>query len=132
MCIRDRSEVDALIINKYHCGPLNDVAHSVSSGGAEYIKIFFVSNLINCIKYLKDININILGLSEHAEKDYNEIDYKENTALVMGSEEGGIRKKTQENCDQIIRLSTNKNFKSFNVSVATGIILSEISRQRKC
>ena len=50
----------------------------------------------------------------------------------MGSEEGGIRKKTQENCDQIIRLSTNKNFKSFNVSVATGIILSEISRQRKC
>ena len=111
---------------------MNDVAHSVSSGGAEYIKIFFVSNLINCIKYLKDININILGLSEHAEKDYNEIDYNKNTALIMGSEEGGIRKKTQENCDQIIRLSTNKNFKSFNVSVATGIILSEISRQRKC
>ena len=133
-CIRSAavSEVDALIINKHHCAPLNDVAHSVSSGGAEYIKIFFVSNLINCIKYLKNININILGLSEHAEKDYNEIDYKENTALIMGSEEGGIRKKTQENCDQMIRLSTNKNFKSFNVSVATGIILSEISRQRKC
>ena len=44
----------------------------------------------------------------------------------------GIRKKTQESCDSMIKLSYNKNFKSFNVSVATGIILSEIARQRKC
>ena len=50
----------------------------------------------------------------------------------MGSEEFGIRKKTMENCDSLIKLNDNKNFKSFNVSVATGIILSEVSRQRKC
>ena len=50
----------------------------------------------------------------------------------MGSEEFGIRKKTLESCDAHIRLNDNKNFKSFNVSVATGIILSEIARQRKC
>jgi 23S rRNA (guanosine2251-2'-O)-methyltransferase len=50
----------------------------------------------------------------------------------MGSEEQGIRKKTQENCDYLIKLSNNKNFKSFNVSVATGIILAEVSRQRTC
>ena len=49
----------------------------------------------------------------------------------MGSEENGVRKKTLENCDQIINLSANENFKSFNVSVATGIILSEAARQRK-
>jgi 23S rRNA (guanosine2251-2'-O)-methyltransferase len=50
----------------------------------------------------------------------------------MGSEEFGIRKKTEENCDHLIKLNNNKNFKSFNVSVATGIILSEIVRQRTC
>ena len=62
-CIRSAAvaDVDALIINKHHCAPLNDVAHSVSSGGAEYVRIFFVSNLVNCIKYLKDLNISIFG-----------------------------------------------------------------------
>ena len=51
-CIRSAAvtNVDAVIINKHHCAPLNDVAHSVSSGGAEYVQIFFVSNLVNCIK----------------------------------------------------------------------------------
>ncbi len=61
-----------------------------------------------------------------------EVDFSSNTAVIMGSEEHGIRKKTKEICDQLVRLSSNKDFKSFNVSVATGIILSEISRQRKC
>ena len=48
----------------------------------------------------------------------------------MGSEESGMRQKTSESCDELVRLNLNKKFKSFNVSVATGIILSEISRQR--
>ena len=64
-CIRSAAvtEVDAVIINKHHCAPLNDVAHAVSSGGAEYVKIFFVSNLVNCVKFIKDMNINVYGLS---------------------------------------------------------------------
>jgi 23S rRNA (guanosine2251-2'-O)-methyltransferase len=49
----------------------------------------------------------------------------------MGSEEEGIRKKTLEKCDELINLSFNKDFKSFNVSVATGIILAEVTKQRK-
>tara|TARA_B100001027_G_scaffold153969_1_gene108182 strand:- start:848 stop:1570 length:723 start_codon:yes stop_codon:yes gene_type:complete len=133
-CIRSAAvtNIDAVIINKHHCAPLNDVAHSVSSGGAEYVRIFFVSNLVNCIKYLKGLNINIFGLSEHSKTDYDQADFTGNTAVIMGSEEDGIRKKTLESCDSIIKLSNNKNFKSFNVSVATGIILSEIVRQKKC
>jgi 23S rRNA (guanosine2251-2'-O)-methyltransferase len=133
-CIRSAAvlEVDALIINKHHCAPLNDVAHSVSAGGAEVIKIFHISNLINCIKYLKKLNIKIFGLSEHAKESYTNYDFKESCAIIMGSEESGIRKKTLENCNSLIKLNDNKNFKSFNVSVATGIILSEVVRQRKC
>jgi 23S rRNA (guanosine2251-2'-O)-methyltransferase len=49
----------------------------------------------------------------------------------MGAEESGIREKTLEKCDHKINLSGNKLFKSFNVSVATGIILSEANRQRQ-
>ena len=133
-CIRSAAVtgVDALIINKHHCAPLNDVAHSVSAGGAEHVQTFYVSNLVNCIKHLKESNINVFGLSEHAKNQHTDCDFIESSALVMGSEELGIRKKTQENCDFLIKLSNNKNFKSFNVSVATGIILSEVLRQRTC
>ena len=133
-CIRSAAVtgVDALIINKHHCAPLNDVAHSVSAGGAEHVQTFYVSNLVNCIKHLKESNINVFGLSEHAKNQHTDSDFVESTALVMGSEELGIRKKTEENCDFLIKLSNNKNFKSFNVSVATGIILSEVLRQRTC
>jgi len=133
-CIRSAAVtgVDALIINKHHCAPLNDVAHSVSAGGAEHVQTFYVSNLVNCIKHLKESNINVFGLSEHAKNQHTDSDFVESTALIMGSEELGIRKKTEENCDFLIKLSNNKNFKSFNVSVATGIILSEVLRQRTC
>ena len=133
-CIRSAAvlDVDALIINKHHCAPLNDIAHSVSAGGAEIVKTFQISNLINCIKYLKDLNIKIFGLSEHAKENYTDNNFTESCAIIMGSEEFGIRKKTLESCDSLIKLNNNKKFKSFNVSVATGIILSEVSRQRKC
>ena len=133
-CIRSAavSGVDALVINKHHCAPLNEIAHNVSAGGAEVVKTFFISNLVNCLKHLNKLNISIFGLSEHAIKEYTDCDFTNSSALIMGSEEFGIRKKTSENCDYLIKLSNNKNFKSFNVSVATGIILSEVSRQRKC
>ena len=131
-CIRSAAVngVDALIINKHHCAPINAIAHKVSAGGAEVIKIFHVTNLINCIKFLKESNVHIYGLSEHAKKSYLECNFTTACAIIMGAEESGIREKTLESCDYKINLSNNKLFKSFNVSVATGIILAEANRQR--
>ena len=132
-CIRSAAVigVDALIINKHHCAPINAIAHKVSAGGAEVINIFHVTNLINCLKFLKKENIYIYGLSEHAEQSYYECDFSNSSAIIMGAEESGVREKTMEKCDFKINLSNNKLFKSFNVSVATGIILSEMNRQRQ-
>ena len=67
----------------------------------------------------------------HAQKSYSEYSYDDGVSFIMGSEEEGIRKKTLEKCDELINLSFNKDFKSFNVSVATGIILAEVTKQRK-
>ena len=131
-CIRSAAVigVDALIINKHQCAPINAIAHKVSVGGAEVIKIFHVTNLVNCLKFLNKANINIYGLSEHAENSHVEFNFNHGSAIIMGSEESGVREKTLERCDYKINLSGNKFFKSFNVSVATGIILSEANRQR--
>ena len=123
--------VDAMIINKHQCAPINAIAHKVSAGGVEVIKLFHVTNLVNCLKFLSEKNVNIYGLSEHASESYYESDFVPSTAIIMGAEESGIRKKTLERCDYKINLSGNKLFKSFNVSVATGIILSEANRQRQ-
>ena len=132
-CIRSAAVigVDALIINKHHCAPINAIAHKVSAGGAEVIKIFHVTNLVNCLKFLKKENVYIYGLSEHAEQSYHECNFTNSSAIIMGAEESGVREKTMEKCDFKINLSNNKLFKSFNVSVATGIILSEANRQRQ-
>ena len=132
-CIRSAAVigVDALIINKHHCAPINAIAHKVSAGGAEVIKIFHVTNLVNCLKFLKKENIYTYGLSEHAEQSYYECNFSNSSAIIMGAEESGVREKTMEKCDFKINLSNNKLFKSFNVSVATGIILSEANRQRQ-
>ena len=132
-CIRSAAVigVDALVINKHHCAPINAIAHKVSAGGAEVIKIFHVTNLVNCLKFLKKENVYIYGLSEHAEQSYHECNFSNSSAIIMGAEESGVREKTMEKCDFKINLSNNKLFKSFNVSVATGIILSEANRQRQ-
>jgi 23S rRNA (guanosine2251-2'-O)-methyltransferase len=132
-CIRSAAVigVDALIVNKHHCAPINSVAHKVSVGGVEVIKIFYVTNLINSLKFLKENDIDVYGLSEHAKQSCYDYNLTGPSAIIMGAEESGIREKTLENCDFKINLSNNKLFKSFNVSVATGIILSEANRQRQ-
>ena len=132
-CIRSAAVigVDALIINKHHCAPINAIAHKVSAGGAEVIKIFHVTNLINCLKFLKEWNFDIYGLSEHAKESYIECNFTKPCAIIMGAEESGIREKTLESCNFKINLSNNKLFKSFNVSVATGMILADAKRQRE-
>ena len=58
-CLRSAAVlgVDAVIINKHQCAPVNQVVHDVSSGGIELLNIFYVSNLINCLKHLQDENI---------------------------------------------------------------------------
>ena len=109
-CIRSAAVigVDAMIINKHHCAPINSVAHKVSVGGAEVIKIFHVTNLVNCLKYLKGININIYGLSEHASKNHTDYNFKEASAIIMGAEESGVREKTLEKCDHKIKVAKSK------------------------
>ena len=131
-CVRSAAVcgVDVVIINKHHCAPTNAIAHKVSAGGFEVLDIFHVTNLVNCIKYLKENGIRILGLSEHSSIVHYEEDLRQSTALIMGSEETGVRQKTLEICDSVISLSGNPYFKSLNVSVATGIILNEAVRQR--
>tara|TARA_B100000609_G_scaffold39949_1_gene30366 strand:- start:1556 stop:2281 length:726 start_codon:yes stop_codon:yes gene_type:complete len=131
-CIRSAaaSNIAGVIINKHHCSPITPVVRQISAGGTEAIQIFTITNLVNTLKYFRKLGYLILGISEHANIMHTEYDLNKPILAVVGSEEDGIRKKTQERCTAMCTLSKNENINSLNVSVATGIMLFEIERQK--
>ena len=131
-CIRSAaaSNIAGVIINKHHCSPITPVVRQISAGGTEAIQIFTITNLVNTLKYFRKLGYLILGTSEHANIMHTEYDLNKPILAVVGSEEDGIRKKTQERCTAMCTLSKNENINSLNVSVATGIMLFEIERQK--
>ena len=131
-CIRSAaaSNVAGVIINKHHCSPITPLVRQVSAGGTESIQIFTVTNLINSLKHFDKLGYLILGTSEHADAMHTDLDLNQPILVIMGSEEEGMREKTLEKCSQICTLSKNKAINSLNVSVATGVILFEIARQK--
>ena len=131
-CIRSAaaSNIAGVIINKHHCSPITPLVRQVSAGGTEAIQIFTVTNLINTLKHFERLGYFILGTSEHANSMHTELDLNKPTLVIMGSEEDGVREKTLGKCSQICTLSKNQTINSLNVSVATGVILFEIARQK--
>ena len=131
-CIRSAaaSNVAGVVINKHQCSPITPLVRQVSAGGTESIQIFTVTNLINSLKHFEKLGYLILGTSEHADAMHTDLDLNKSILVIMGSEEEGMREKTLEKCSQICTLSKNKTINSLNVSVATGVILFEIARQK--
>ena len=131
-CIRSAaaSNIAGVIVNKHHCSPITPLVRQVSAGGTEAMRIFTVTNLINCLKHFEKLGYLILGTSEYANSMHTELDLNKPILAIMGSEEEGIREKTLEKCSQACTLSKNKTINSLNVSVATGVILFEIARQK--
>ena len=131
-CIRSAaaSNIAGVIINKHHCSPITPLVRQVSAGGTEAMKIFTVTNLINAIKHFEKLGYLILGTSEHAKSMHTELDLNKPILTIIGSEEEGMREKTLEKCSTVCTLSKNENLNSLNVSVAAGVILFEIARQK--
>lgn len=124
------SDVDGVIITKFNSAPVNETVVKTSAGATEYLKIAQVNNLVQAFKLLKDNGFWIIGSVLENSKSYTLIDYKIPVALVLGNEEKGIRRLTAENCDILINIPMKGKLQSLNVSVAAGIILFEILRQR--
>jgi 23S rRNA (guanosine2251-2'-O)-methyltransferase len=134
----DCSGVDGVIITKYNSAPVNATVSKTSAGATEYVKMCVVNNLAQTIKQLKDNGFWIAGSSLDnssegipLEKNYTNVDYKIPLALIVGNEEKGIRKLTADNCDFLINIPMKGKIQSLNVSVAAGILVFEILRQRK-
>ena len=102
-----------------------------SVGALDNVKIVEVTNLNNMIKKLKKKNVWIVGTDMENSVAYDSIDYKVPIALVIGSEGFGMSNLVKKNCDFIARIPMYGKINSLNASVAAGIMIYEVVRQRK-
>ncbi len=127
----EASGVDGIIITQRNTAPLNETVEKTSAGAISHVKIAQVSNLFQAMEHLKDNGFWIYGSSLGKDSQiYSEQNYKGAVAIVVGNEEKGIRKSISEHCDHLIQIPMLGKTQSLNVSVATGIILYEVVRQR--
>ena len=131
-CLRSAASfgVDGVIVARDHSAPLNEAAIKTASGAASLVRIYQVVNLARCLDTLKKHGVWVVGTVLEDSQPLTEIDLKGNIALVIGAEESGIRQKTRERCDFLAAIPCPYPDLSLNVSVATGICLYEINRQR--
>ena len=132
-CLRtaDAAGVHALIVPKDKSGGLTATARKVACGAAESVPLIQVTNLARTLKHLQEKGVWIAGTAGEAEQLIYNVDLKGPTALVMGAEGKGMRRLTREHCDQLVKLPMAGAVSSLNVSVATGVCLYEIVRQRQ-
>lgn len=118
-----------IVIPKRRSVSVTQSVLKVSVGAAEGIKIAKVTNINQSIKELKEKGIWIIGTDINGE-DYYKSNLKGPIGLVIGSEENGISRLVKENCDLVVKVPMKGTIDSLNASVASGIIMYEVVRQR--
>jgi 23S rRNA (guanosine2251-2'-O)-methyltransferase len=131
-CLRtaDAAGVHALIIPKDRAAAVDGVARKVAAGAAEFVPVATVTNLARTLGLLKEHGIWVVGTDGLAEQALYQADLKRPLALVMGAEGEGLRRLTRDTCDFLVRIPMVGHMQSLNVSVAAGIALFEVLRQR--
>ena len=114
-----------IIIPKNRSVKVNSTVIKTSAGAIFNMEIIEVANIKNAINYLKKNNYWVVG-AEADGKNYKEVDFSGNIALVIGSEGKGLKYITRENCDEIASLPLMGKVNSLNASVACGILIYEI------
>lgn len=131
-CLRtaDAAGVDAVIVPKDKSAQLTSTARKVACGAAETVPLIRVTNLARTLRELQQKNIWIIGTAGEAQSNLYQAKLTGAIALVMGAEGEGMRRLTREHCDQLVSIPMAGSVSSLNVSVATGVCLFEIVRQK--
>ncbi|MBA2656809.1 MAG: 23S rRNA (guanosine(2251)-2'-O)-methyltransferase RlmB [Tatlockia sp.] len=132
-CLRsaDACAVDFVMIPKDKNASLTPVVSKVACGAAESVPLVRVTNLVRAMEILKNEGVWIYGAAGETAETIYSIDFKSSVALVMGAEGEGMRRLTREHCDGLFALPMRGAVESLNVSVATGVSLYEVLRQRQ-
>jgi len=122
--------VHAIIIPEKGVGALGEDAIATSAGALENIAVCRVKTLHQAIEEMHLNGIKVFASEMSATENVFEIDFKEPSAVIMGSEDKGIQSSLYKLCDGKFKIPMQQDFESLNVSVATGMILYEAMKQR--
>ena len=132
-CLRnaDAAGVDAIIVPKDKSAKLNGTARKVACGAAETGPLVQVTNLARTRRDIKEMGVWVVGTAGETDVEVFDAKLTGPMAIVMGAEGSGMRRLTREHCDELVKIPMVGTVSSLNVSVATGICLFEVLRQRR-
>jgi 23S rRNA (guanosine2251-2'-O)-methyltransferase len=122
--------VNAIVIPERESVSVNADAVKTSAGALNYLPVCRERNLVNAVKLLRDSGFKIVGTSDKQHLPYTKADYTGPVAIVLGAEDKGISPEIMKLCDTQVLIPEFGNINSLNVSVAGGIMIYEVVRQR--
>lgn len=124
--------VDGVVWLKNRAADVDETVSRIAVGGTELVNLFRVTNLVRALEQLKANGFWIYGFDERGEKGLAETEFDPKTAIVIGAEGGGLRRRTKQFCDQLVKIEGGRpGVSSLNASVAAGIVMAEVHRQRR-
>ncbi len=127
----DAAGADGVVVPERRAVGVTGTVAKVSAGASEHLPIAKVTNIARTLEDLKTKNLWIVGLDERGMQTYDSVDYKMDCAIALGAEGKGLHDLVRKRCDFIVSIPMLGKVPSLNVSVAAGIVLYEVVRQRK-
>ncbi len=121
---------DGVFVPQRRSAGLSATAVKASAGAAAHLKVTKVGNAVQLLEQLKKSGYWVTGLDAESGRPMWEADFSVPTALVLGSEGSGLHRLVKEKCDFLVSIPVRGKVNSHNVSVAAGIALYEVIRQR--
>ena len=126
----DAAGADGVVIPERRAAGVTGTVTKVSAGASEHLPIARVTNIARSLEDLKVHNIWTVGLDERGSQTYDTLDYKMDCAIVLGAEGKGLHDLVAKKCDFLVSIPMLGKVPSLNVSVAAGVVLYEVVRQR--
>jgi 23S rRNA (guanosine2251-2'-O)-methyltransferase len=123
--------VQGIIIPAHNSSEITPAVVRASAGAVEHILVAKETNLVNCIKHLKEKGLWVIGADMDGNSDYFDCKIPSPTVLVIGGEGRGIRRLVRENCDLLVKIPMRGLIQSLNASVAAALVIYEVLRQRR-
>ena len=122
--------VNCIVIPERNSVSVNADAVKTSAGALNYLPVCRERNLVKAVHYLRDSGFRVMGASEKTNLNYTKADFTGPVAIVLGAEDTGISTDVLKLCDTLVAIPEFGQINSLNVSVAGGIMIYEVVRQR--
>src|SRR4029077_2327149 len=127
----DASGADGVVIPERRAAGVTATVTKASAGASEHLPIAKVTNISRALEELKAKDLWVVGLDERGSQTYDAVDYQMHCAIALGAEGKGLHDLVRKHCDFLVSIPMLGLVPSLNVSVAAGVVLYEVVRQRR-